>query len=257
MNKWKFKLVLILTILGTIGIIALIPYSMTTLQTSELIPEGISLSFVMTVNTIAQVIQLFVMVLIGVRLQDRAGLGAPIFESLAYGKEVPKISGKWMLIGVVGSVIGSLAVILLDVFVFTPNIEMPSGQATEAIWWQGVLASFYGGITEELMLRLFVMTLIVWIIAVIFKKDKNSIPKSVYFTAIVLTALLFGLGHLPATAQLFGELTTILVVRALVLNGLLGLWFGFLYWKKGLEYAMVAHFSADIFLHVIFASMFG
>src|SRR5699024_10399566 len=109
----------------------------------------------------------------------------------------------------------------------------------------------------ELMLRLFVMTLIVWIIAVIYKKDKNSIPKSVYFTAIVLTALLFGLGHLPATDQVFGELTTIIVVRALVLNGLLGLWFGYLYWKKGLEYAMIAHFSADIFLHVIFASIVG
>lgn len=257
MYKWKMKLVLLFTILGTVGIIALIPYSMTTLKTSELIPEGISLSFVMTVNTIAQVIQLFVMVLIGVRLQDRAGLGAPIFEGLMYEKKVPKISIKWMLIGIGVSLIGSLAVILLDVYVFSPNIEMPDSQASKFIWWQGLLASFYGGITEELMIRLFVMTLIVWIIAVIFKIDRNSIPKGIYVFAIVLTALLFGLGHLPATAQVFGELTSIIVVRALVLNGLLGLWFGYLYWKRGLEYAMVAHFSADIFLHVIFASVFG
>ena len=257
MYKWKMKLVLLFTILGTVGIIALIPYSMTTLKTSELIPEGISLSFVMTVNTIAQVIQLFVMVLIGVRLQDRAGLGAPIFEGLMYEKKVPKISIKWMLIGIGVSLIGSLAVILLDVYVFSPNIEMPGGQDTETIWWQGLLASFYGGITEELMIRLFVMTLIVSIIAVIFKIDRNSIPKGIYVFAIVLTALLFGIGHLPATAQVFGELTSIIVARALVLNGLLGLWFGYLYWKRGLEYAMVAHFSADIFLHVIFASVFG
>jgi hypothetical protein len=35
------------------------------------------------------------------------------------------------------------------------------------------------------------------------------------------------------------------------LNGLGGLAFGWLYWKRGLESAMMAHFSADIVLHVI------
>jgi len=35
------------------------------------------------------------------------------------------------------------------------------------------------------------------------------------------------------------------------LNGLGGLAFGWLYWKQGLESAMIAHFSADIVLHVI------
>jgi membrane protease YdiL (CAAX protease family) len=35
------------------------------------------------------------------------------------------------------------------------------------------------------------------------------------------------------------------------LNGLGGLAFGWLYWKRGLESAIMAHFSADIVLHVI------
>jgi len=35
------------------------------------------------------------------------------------------------------------------------------------------------------------------------------------------------------------------------LNGLGGLAFGWLYWKQGLESAMMAHFLADIVLHVI------
>jgi hypothetical protein len=38
------------------------------------------------------------------------------------------------------------------------------------------------------------------------------------------------------------------------LNGVLGVAFGRLYWKKGLESAMIAHFSADIVLHVITAA---
>ena len=48
-------------------------------------------------------------------------------------------------------------------------------------------------------------------------------------------------------------LTTLIIIRAVVLNGLLGLAFGYLYWKRGLESAMVAHFSADLLLHVALA----
>jgi membrane protease YdiL (CAAX protease family) len=41
------------------------------------------------------------------------------------------------------------------------------------------------------------------------------------------------------------------VARAVVLNGLAGIAFGYLYWTRGLESAMLSHFSADIILHVI------
>ena len=103
------------------------------------------------------------------------------------------------------------------------------------------------------MLRLFGMTFIVWLLAKITRKNKSNIPNSFYYVAIFIAAIIFGLGHLPATMEVFGELSAILVIRALVLNGLLGLWFGYLYWKKGLEYAIIAHISADIFIHVLFA----
>ncbi|WP_328059863.1 type II CAAX prenyl endopeptidase Rce1 family protein [Geobacillus stearothermophilus] len=56
--------------------------------------------------------------------------------------------------------------------------------------------------------------------------------------------------------QILGEFSLIILIRTLVLNGLLGLWFGYLYWKKGLEYAMIAHMSADFFIHVLFMSIF-
>jgi len=64
--------------------------------------------------------------------------------------------------------------------------------------------------------------------------------------------VLFGLGHLPATANIL-PLTPLVITRAVVLNGVGGVIFGWLYWKRGLESAMVAHFSADLILHVLFA----
>ena len=64
-----------------------------------------------------------------------------------------------------------------------------------------------------------------------------------------MAALLFGVGHLPITSELI-TITPLVIFRALLLNGIGGVVFGWLYWKKGLESAMIAHFSADIIIHV-------
>ena len=77
-----------------------------------------------------------------------------------------------------------------------------------------------------------------------------------FWTANVVAALLFGLGHLPATAALV-PLTGIVIVRAVALNGIAGIVFGHLYWTRGLEAAMLAHFSADIVLHALAPLVLG
>jgi membrane protease YdiL (CAAX protease family) len=69
--------------------------------------------------------------------------------------------------------------------------------------------------------------------------------------AISLAALLFGLAHLPATRAVGLPMSPLVIARAIVLNGIGGVAFGWLYWKRGLESAMIAHFSADIVVHVI------
>ncbi|SES25656.1 CAAX protease self-immunity [Gracilibacillus ureilyticus] len=256
-RKWKIKLTLLLTILGILGIAAIIPYQMTSMMNDDFYQSGMEampVPVVVAVNAAFQSFLLFFLVLIGVRLQRGAGLAAPILEGIVYERRIPPISKKWILLGIVGAFIGSLATILLDLFVFSPFIDLPDGENPVTIWWQGLLAMFYGGITEELLLRLFGMTLIVWLIAKMIKKE--NIPNGVYYFAIFLTAILFGLGHLPATIAVFGELSAVIVLRAIVLNGLLGLWFGYLYWKKGLEYAIISHMAADFFIHVIFMSIF-
>jgi membrane protease YdiL (CAAX protease family) len=93
------------------------------------------------------------------------------------------------------------------------------------------------------------MTLLVWITFKI-KKAKNGSPTTIgIWAAIIVSSILFGLGHLPVTSAITA-ITPIVIIRAIVLNGIGGLIFGWLYWKKGLESAMISHFSADIVLHV-------
>ena len=41
-----------------------------------------------------------------------------------------------------------------------------------------------------------------------------------------------------------------MVARTVLLNAVAGVVFGWLYWKRGLEMAMLAHFGGDLVLHV-------
>ena len=73
----------------------------------------------------------------------------------------------------------------------------------------------------------------------------------VIWFAIVLAAVLFGSAHLPAMTAVGVPMSVLVISRATVLNGIGGIAFGWLYWKRGLESAMIAHFSADIVAHAI------
>ena len=50
-------------------------------------------------------------------------------------------------------------------------------------------------------------------------------------------------------AAKFWPLTFVVVLRTLVLNGLGGVLFGWLFWRWGFEFAVVAHLCADVVLH--------
>jgi len=67
---------------------------------------------------------------------------------------------------------------------------------------------------------------------------------------IVTASFIFGLLHLPAASQVFKK-TPILTTRVLVLNMVAGISFGWLFWHYGLISAGIAHFTADVVLHVI------
>src|SRR2546426_886535 len=151
-----------------------------------------------------------------------------------------------VLVGAGLGVAASALVIVLELVIFRPLIpELAAlGVATPARW-QGLLASVYGGISEELLTRLFLVSVFAWLLSRVLR------GALVFWSAIVLAAVLFGLGHLPATAALL-PLTPAVVARAGILNGIAGGVFGWLFWRRGLEAAMVAHFCADLVLHVLF-----
>lgn len=130
----------------------------------------------------------------------------------------------------------------LDKWTFGKWIPEVGASYEAAITANSWLASvLYGGIIEELMLRLFVMSLIALILWKVFFRRRETVPAGVVVGANILAALLFAAGHLPATVMLFGELTPLILLRCFLLNGSFGLLFGHLYRKYGIQYAMISH----------------
>jgi len=111
-----------------------------------------------------------------------------------------------------------------------------------------IVRFLYGGITEELLLRWGVMTLLVWAARRLLHKGDGS-PKPAYFIGPILTsAVLFGVGHLPIASLLNGGLTLPVTIYVITGNSTFGVVAGFLDGKKGLEAAIIAHMSAHIVL---------
>ncbi len=117
--------------------------------------------------------------------------------------------------------------------------------------WKRMLACLYGGFDEEVLTRLFLVSGFAWLVGLVWKSPTGTPADGAFWLAIFLAALLFGAGHLPATKAIT-KLTPMIVARALLLNGIPGLVFGYLYWQYGLEAAMLAHFILDIYIHLLY-----
>ncbi len=142
------------------------------------------------------------------------------------------------------------ALLSLDAWTFAAWIPQlkesyaAAGSFDAVTWFASIL---YGGVIEEVMTRLFLMSLLSLIGWKLFFRKEAAVPASVLIAANVLAALAFAAGHLPATAPTFGELTPLIILRCFLMNGAAGLVFGRFYRKYGIQYAMLAH----ALLHIV------
>ncbi len=190
-----------------------------------------------------------VMVFLGIRLGRKVGLGAPLIHADLNKEPVGEKFKEILKIAPLLGVISGGLVFAIEVFVFSPLITSSTTPIVPSLASR-ILAIFYGGIFEELFLRLFLLTTIIWLVWGIKKKEDGTPYTWTFWIGIILSALVFGLLHLSTTALVM-EITSIVVIRAVILNGIPGVIFGWLYWKQGIESAIVSHIFADLTIHVI------
>ena len=235
-----------------VGVVGILPYALTLLDGCLSVSDTPPPLWILLPLQVGQSMVLIgAATALGLWLGPKVGLGAPMLYGLLTGDREARVRLRALILpSVVLGVLAGVAIVLLDLWVFGPRLAVAGSDTgdLQPSAWQGLLASFYGAIPEELLLRLGLMTLLVWVGA---RLTRTSPPRPVVvWAAILIAALVFGAGHLPTTAAVL-PLTPLVITRALLLNGIGGIVFGWLYWKRGLLAAMLAHFSADIVLHVV------
>lgn len=203
---------------------------------AQLVEEIGSRELLLAVTVVQTVLYALFCGIVGGLLAQKLGLLRP------FGfQKAPLV--RCLLLSLAGGILFSL-----DPWVFGRWIPAVGPDAVQPATLAGWIGSvLYGGIVEELLLRLFFLSLLAFLLWKIFFKKQESVPTGVLVAANVIVALLFAAGHLPATVMLFDELTASVLVRCFLLNGGFGLLFGWLYRKYGIQYAMLSH----ALLHVI------
>jgi uncharacterized membrane protein YqjE len=193
------------------------------------VPDGIPAAALL----INPAILLLLASLIGAWAAPRASLGsAAILGSGTHRRTL----GLWLAAGIAGGV----AVAVLDHSLAGAwDIGLPSlreGRDVSDL----VLGLLYGGLTEEVLMRFGLMSLLALGLL-------QLLPRvTALWAAAALAAILFALGHLPAIVMETGGITPVLLLRTLLWNGLLGVAFGVAFFRDGLEAAIFAHMGAHI-----------
>jgi len=251
---FNWRLFAFLLAMVTVGLLALVPYGLT-LAGQELKLESISQ---LPVQFVSQLVLHGFLIWVGLKLSPRVGLGVPLLSSrLAGEKQTLSTRPAWLAL--LFGLAAGIGIILVDGYVFAPKVSVELqilGDTVRPPVWQGFLASFYGALVEEIMMRFFMMTVLVWIGGKIRSTADGKPAKAVFWVAILISGLAFGIAHLPAAAALGINLSPLYIIRTLFLNAV-GILYGWLYWKRGLEFAMLAHFSTDLAVHVLGAFLLG
>ncbi|MDI1475572.1 CPBP family intramembrane glutamic endopeptidase [Polyangium sp. y55x31] len=235
--------------MGALGVLSLLPITisqlqkLTTLNGAPLPP----LPVLVAASLIQPLLLLALAVATGVRLAPRLNLRSHV-AAWAGGEppSEPRFRAQ-VRIAVGLGILTALVILALDHFMLPTLGE--AGQNLRILQkrtaWEAIMSVLYGGITEELLMRWGLATFFAWAIAKI-GKTTGSPTAGTMWAAVVLAALLFGAGHLPAVMGMGLPLTAPVIARTVVLNAIAGIVFGWLYFRRSLEAGMLAHATVHL-----------
>jgi len=245
MNPFPWNQWIVLMAASFIGILASLPY--TRAQNRERLAQ-ISTGQLVVILVLQYGVLAALASALGLWLAASTGLGAPMLAALLSGTALPSDSGTAAAMAAGAGAASALLIVVIDVPLlgrFLPGELQQHVSATTL--GQRLLVSLFGGIVEEILVRLGLMTGLTALLGLFWSTPGGLPAAGAIWAANGLAALAFGLGHLPATATVT-RLTPLVILRTLLLNALGGVVFGWLYGRYGLLAAMLAHFAADVVL---------
>jgi hypothetical protein len=246
-TKYPWRIFWVLLLASVVGVMSALPYLFSLFgKLLDLDNLTMPLPVFAAVQVMHSSIAFGMVIVLGLLLAPKVGIELPLLGEWLYHKRAP--SGASLGVPtVIGLIVGAVTM-LLFFSVFLPGIRGWPSEAGLPVW-KRLLACVYGGINEELLMRLFVLGLVLWLLQLVTRKTARA-SAALFWSGNVIVALLFGAAYLPAASKMI-ELTPFAIFAIVSLKSAAGLVFGYLCWVRGLEAAMLAHFSADFVLHIV------
>jgi hypothetical protein len=195
---------------------------------------------VLTVLSVLQsLVVLAVPVAVGTLLARPAGLHAPVFEALVRRRPLWPVLRPQLVPTLAVGIAGALVFVVLYYWVFRPRLDAETQEHWDRLRnrlgiWGRLL---YGGIAEEVIARWGLMSAFVWLGTLV----AGAPTPAVVWIAILLSGVLFGLGHAPSYLAAGCHKSPAFIGAMIALNLWASLIFGWLFWQYGLLAAMLAH----------------
>jgi hypothetical protein len=242
MFDWRLFLVLVLACVP--GVLVAVPPMLPTIEANarKNLPQGKEMPRREVMLASLLVMPLTIIALAaaaGTSLGPRVGFDAPFFKALVDGRPLWPALQPQLLPSLGLGVAGALLVIAAYYGFFLRHLDPGTINAVEGLRhkmgiWGRVL---YGGVVEEVLMRWGLMTALVWLGALLVGRPSAG----VIWAAILLSGVLFGLGHVPNVLAAGGTPTPALFALTILLNLGAGTMCAWLYWHYGLASAMIGH----------------
>jgi len=242
MKKKNLILGITLFIFGTIGIISLLTMEISLPPETEVFQKDkFSAEQIKFLTLINPTIMLIVAVIVGTLLHNKVNLRVQLIENII-NKNNTNVNYSILRYGIIGGVLAGVLLSLVGL-IYYPHLPEEFLRLGDKLKPTIAVRFLYGGLTEEILMRFGLMTFIVWM----FSKVLGETKPIVYWIGILIAAIIFAVAHFPIAYNAVGRPSFSLLTYITIANSIGGIIFGWLYWKKGLESAFIAH----IFAHII------
>jgi membrane protease YdiL (CAAX protease family) len=194
---------------------------------------------------------------LGLLVARRIGLGAPYLES--WLDKGPRPAEPWTSIvkpAIFWAAVTALVAFGVDaIFLHGFGVTFPAPEIHARIhvaWWRSGLASFWAPFAEEILDRLFLLSLLAWLGMKLFRVSGEGRGRMIaLWGANLATALFFAWYHISNEQLFAATVPAIVALRTMLIIAPVGLAFGWLYFRRGLEAVILSHFAIDIIVHVV------
>lgn len=257
-RRYPWKTFVVLTLAGTLTGPLVIPYF---LGLQAIAPHAAPVPYAMEFLVMGVLLRNLVLMAvaagIGLWVARKIGLGAPYLEhSLDGGPRPAEPLSSIVRPALLWATVTALIAFGIDaVFHYGLGVDVPAPEIHARIdvaWWRSGLASFWAPFAEETLDRLFLLSLVAWLGMKLFRVGGEGRGRTIaLWGANIATALFFGWYHIGNEQMFVDPVPAIVAWRTVLIIFPVGLAFGWLYWRRGLEAAILSHFIIDIIVHVI------